>query len=668
MKHTPLIFILLLMLHFNSFSQISKEGKPKSFSSAMKKEIHTITTPAIDVKKLLAEDEKEQRENKDAPFRFGCPIQVNYSLDNSGTWEELENGDRVWRLKIYSQEAYSLNLIYSDFFMPEDATFFVYSEDKSTVLGAFTKENNSEHRKFSTSPTVGETCILEYYEPLKVHGQGHLQISTIVHAYKNVFGENQKENILEKVNGFGGSASCNINVNCPQGYPWYKQKRSVAMVLRYNGSRLCSGALVNNTSQNVTPYFLTAFHCVDIDGNKVISAADISDAQTWIFMFNYESPNCSNINGPTNQTISGATFISAYQPSDFALLKLNNTPPLSYDVFYAGWSAVDIVPSSSAAIHHPRGDIKKISFENNPAVSSSYPNCPANSHWEVRWDAGMVEHGSSGSPLFDQNQRIIGQLHGVAFSYCTDVNKWTYSGKFSSSWNGGGTPSTRLKDWLDPLNTGTLILDGRYPATPSVWVGGPFGYYTAVVNNAPSTPWYSWYYMQLDDETSSTSLLTSQQPPISDVAPRGYWYSIGGNTKSINFSTSPSYLKVEVSFTNGQSAISPIVYVYDNTPAKENLTMVVPKEYTISQNYPNPFNPETEIQYALPQSSNVKIIVYDVLGKEISTLVNEKQEKGYHTTKWNAKNVSSGTYFYKMMAIGENGETFTKIMKMGVIK
>jgi len=74
------------------------------------------------------------------------------------------------------------------------------------------------------------------------------------------------------------------------------------------------------------------------------------------------------------------------------------------------------------------------------------------------------------------------------------------------------------------------------------------------------------------------------------------------------------------------------------------------KEFQLNQNYPNPFNPETKISYSLPLEEFVTIKVYDVLGREVTTLVNEKESAGIHEINLNASAFSSGTYFYKMQA------------------
>jgi Secretion system C-terminal sorting domain/Immune inhibitor A peptidase M6 len=89
----------------------------------------------------------------------------------------------------------------------------------------------------------------------------------------------------------------------------------------------------------------------------------------------------------------------------------------------------------------------------------------------------------------------------------------------------------------------------------------------------------------------------------------------------------------------------------------------IPAVFVLEQNYPNPFNPATVIKYQLPGASNVMIKVFDILGKEVSTLVNERIEAGYHQVEFNGSNLASGLYLYKIEADG-----FTEVKKMMLIK
>ncbi len=437
-----LFLAIFLTLSFNSFAQVSEGGLPYSFRNILSTEVISIEMPPVDVQALLAEDDVEEKMG--IPYRFGYPIEVDIDIKKNGTLDVLSNGDKIWRLHIYAPGATSLNLNYNDFWLPEGAKFYIYNDARDEVIGAFTKRNNKENGEFATGILRGDGITLELYEPYFAEAPSFLNISSVVYGYKDVF---------KKLVGddFGQSGFCNINVVCPEGDPWANEIRAVAMILTAGGSRLCSGSMINNVRQDLTPYFLTANHCVG------------SGYQNWIIMFRYQSSQCTpSINGPLNYTVQGTQLKASNSASDFALFQLTEAPPDSYEVHFAGWSAIDIPAVKSVGIHHPRGDVKKICFDNDPPTSHAWSGTPPNSHWRIGvWEAGTTEPGSSGSPLFDQNHRITGQLHGGLAS-CTVLDYDSY-GKFSFSWNYGTTPSTRLKDWLDPDNTGTLVLDGWDP-------------------------------------------------------------------------------------------------------------------------------------------------------------------------------------------------------------
>ena len=153
--------------------------------------------------------------------------------------------------------------------------------------------------------------------------------------------------------------------------------------------------------------------------------------------------------------------------SDFCLVLLNQGIPDTFNVYFNGWSRKDTTSPSGVCIHHPEGDLKKISTYNKPLITANYNGNPNPCHWEVTWIAtsnghGVTEGGSSGSPLFDNHGRIVGTLTGGDSSCDTaDLDLPDYYGKFSWSWDKNGVDSTtRLKDWLDPDNTGVMYLDG----------------------------------------------------------------------------------------------------------------------------------------------------------------------------------------------------------------
>ena len=445
MKKYVFLLSVFFLCHL-AYSQISHGGEPYSFEAqGLKSDIDYVIMPEVDVEALMMEDAIDEND-PEIPWRFGKDIPVEINLDNSGTWETLENGDRIWRLEITSYGAYSLNLIYKEFYMPSGATFFVYNPQKTHKIGSFTEENHKPNGGFATVPIKGETSILEYYEPAEFSGLGKLSVSYVIHAYRDFYANADK--------GFGSSGSCNVNANCQEGNDWQDQKRGVAMILTGNNARKCTGSMINNTAEDGTPYFLTANHCSD--GNE----------DTWIIMFNYESPDCANVDGPTDQAVQHTTVRAKSYISDFMLVELSELPPPEYNVFYSGWNRMDESATNSVTIHHPRGDIKKISFDNDPYTSDKYLGNSGltDSHWKITmWDLGTTEPGSSGSPLFNPQHQIVGQLHG-GWASCTALDPDWY-GKFAFSWDYFEEAEKSLKPWLDPLDLGVESLEGYDPST-----------------------------------------------------------------------------------------------------------------------------------------------------------------------------------------------------------
>ena len=245
-NYSILLVILFLSASINSYSQISQGGTPLSFQNPLLLTSTLVfeTMPAVDVARLMAEDANNDL-YKDIPWRFGENIAVNYNLGNSGTWDILPNGDKVWRLGIKSSGAFTINLTFDKYHLPPGATLFVYNEDKSMVIGAFTDFNNQEDNVFATTLVSGDVIIIEYYEPASPKFSGELSLNRVTHGYRDAYGY---------AKSFGGSGACNFNVVCPLAAGWENQVRTVCMLVT-GGSGFCTGFLVNNTSNDGTPMF-----------------------------------------------------------------------------------------------------------------------------------------------------------------------------------------------------------------------------------------------------------------------------------------------------------------------------------------------------------------------------------------------------------------------------
>lgn len=431
---------------FPSVAQISYGGEPIRWNDkSIPTDIPVVSTSPLNLQLLSAQDALTDP-IKEAPYRFGIEVPVSYSLENSGRWIIDANSDvAVWQLGVDCPDATSISFELSKYNIPEGAKLFIWNGDRSAFLGAFTQENMNAEQTFGIGLLHGSRVFLEYVVPTQATTWGEIEISTIVHGYRSILAA-----FPDADRGpFGSSGACNINVNCPAGADWQVEKRSVALIVQ-GGSAICSGALVNNTAQDGTPYFLTANHCLGGGVNN------------WVFYFNHESASCSGTSGPTNQSISGATLRASNAGSDFALLELNDIPPASFNAYYAGWDNSDLASANTGAvgIHHPAGDVKKICFEEDAPYQN---NTQGAAVWYIdEWESGVTEGGSSGSPLFNQNKRIIGQLYGGFAACAGSVNNGEadWYGRFGVSWDNGTSNSTRLSNWLDPLNLGVTFLDG----------------------------------------------------------------------------------------------------------------------------------------------------------------------------------------------------------------
>lgn len=457
-----IVFCMISVFSINVYAQISTNELPPSFSSTLLpvRSNDVIELPIPNVVEALHEDSLFAGE--DIPYRVGLPISVDYNLQNSGIWQTFGDSIRVWRLQLRAAAAKALTISYDKFWIPEGARLFVYNADKSFCIGAFTHYNNKGTKEkpvdFATGFVAGDNIVLEYYEPITTE-PGIISIKKVMYIYKNILAA--QSNIMRGVTP-GGSLSCNVNINCLEGTDWQKEKRAVASI--YNGeySALCTGALINNTQNK--DYFLSANHCF----SPAYDAQGNSQLNQLIFYWNYESPDCSNTYVYNPPSSAGAKLLANNIDTDFALLELTEKARDiggGYLPYFLGWTRNSSAASWAVGIHHPQGDIKKISKDNNPITNytSTLPwsngiTSPANTHWKVVFDIGTTEGGSSGSPLMGPAHYIIGQLHGGE-SGCAPVTK--YYGRFDKSWDYGNVATRRLKDWLDPSSTGIMQIGGR---------------------------------------------------------------------------------------------------------------------------------------------------------------------------------------------------------------
>ena len=443
--------LIMLMVSAMTNAQISQGGIPysllkdeHSIDESLRKikskaDIPIITMPSVDNNSLLSENENYDSESYDFAKEFDCAINVKKSSVVDSISEGL-----LYRCAIESPTAFSIHLVFNKFHIPIGAKLFLYDESSEQILGAFTSNNNKESHVFAVAPIFSDRIIIEYFEPYYAEFDGVVEVGQVYHGYIDI-----SEDIINSLDG-----TCEVDINCSEGDIWQTEKKAVCRIIFGNGT--CSGALINNTNYDGTPYFLTANHCISTE----------KYAHICIFYFNFENKYCGRQSIASVQTLSGATLKATSTNTDFTLLELLEVPNITCQPYYAGWDRNISHGEGGVGIHHPKSLPKKIStYEMAPKLHSCRDNFYLIDEWiETEHGHGVTEKGSSGSPLFNNKHRIIGQLYGGCSGHndnCNDPsNDYSIYGKFYLSWDSGNSAATRLKDWLDPTNKNYMYIDG----------------------------------------------------------------------------------------------------------------------------------------------------------------------------------------------------------------
>lgn len=431
----------------------------------------------VDVASVLAQDALKQGPQA---FRFAVPVTTAASPASHGVWSSAADGSAIWQLAVRSAEASSLNFGFTQFHLPPGAELRLHAADGSVVSGPYGDEYNQQGQLWT--PVIrGNEALIELRVPAAFRDQVKLTLGAVNHGFRG-FGA--------KADAVAKSGSCNIDVVCSDGDDWRNEIRSVA---RYTigGVLLCTGSLVNNSKQDLAPYFLTANHCV----------STAPEAPTTVFYWNYQTSSCGGApDGKLDQTQSGALFLAGSGGGvnvgpDFTLLQLLTRPSAAFKVYYSGWDRRDLAPVGVTGIHHPGGDEKRISMDFNQTFITAYGDVPGSAQSTLTpthimvasWDRGVTEGGSSGSGIWNREHRLVGQLSGGSSS-CDAPQEPDWYGRMFGSFTTLATPLTGLGFWLDP-NNDTEVLNGidasssGAPPVSSAPIGGGGG-----GSNAGSSP------------------------------------------------------------------------------------------------------------------------------------------------------------------------------------
>jgi hypothetical protein len=475
----------------------------------------------LDLDAIAAEDALNDYKGRIGGWRFAMPQDGSWTPVNAGAWEQAADGSWIWRLRVESLDAAHLNFGFGKFHLPPGASLSIQRPDGLQRLGPYTERDHLVTGQLWTPVLAGPLALIELRVPEGSTDAVVLELSRIAQGYRG-FGAVPKH---------AKSGSCNMDVAClGESDPWNEPRGSVGAYTR-GGSDICTGSLVNNTNNDRRMLFATAAHCGNTSGNVA----------SVLVYWRYENPICrtpgSGASGtpiprPTTTSQGLALLAATNNPfggggaantrSDWALLELSEPNASGLDLHWAGWdrrglgtSVVDCLspplgadPSETlglcASIHHPGVDEKRITFVDRDFEGGNIASA-SDVHWHSYWAGsgagnsppvlpnipdpvpdpvpnGVTEPGSSGSPLYNAERRIIGVLSGgPAACGSTGENLSDFYGALFHAYEGVGvggdcstTPplaTTCMRPYLDPAGLNPEFINGigecDPPAPPS---------------------------------------------------------------------------------------------------------------------------------------------------------------------------------------------------------
>ena len=410
---------------------------------------------AIEVAELKTlSDEANSVHKGTGVYRFAKAVEINKTANQLGRWK-TRNGLATWTLPVRAEGALSLNFGFSEFELPPQASLTISTQQGDSVV-TFTSEDNEEHGQLWTPLFQDEAVTLKLQLPVASLAGYKLKLHTVNYGFRNA---------VAKI-GSAVSASCNVDVTCDTSdyayaplIDFYDQQIRSVGAYTIEGVDSCTGALINNTAGDRRPFFLTAEHC------GITSSNAPSVVVHWNFQNTFcREPNSDSSgrdgNGPTNIFNSGAILRVNNANSDVCLIELDDPINSSAGAYFAGWDRSTQPAQNAVGVHHPGVSEKRISFDLDMLTSGSFFSVTRPNFWKVgQWEVGTTEPGSSGSPLFNPDGLIVGQLAGGEAS-CANFTGSDFYGKISESFSSSSSSSLSLRPWLDPGATGQQVLKG----------------------------------------------------------------------------------------------------------------------------------------------------------------------------------------------------------------
>lgn len=425
-------------------------------------DVPAIEVASVNKKARLAEDAAVTEKG---PVRMAIPRLVDASPATHGAWETLSDGRRVWRLRVVAPRAEHISLGFPRATLPDGAALWLDEVDGRHGLTRPMTASHTRRGDLWTPLVRGDEVVVSLVLPAGA-ADPVLDLGRVHVGYKDIGDAPPPPQ--------GG---CNIDVVCPESEGWEEEIQSAAVYALY-GEFWCSGVMLSNTAEDQAPLFATARHC----------GVDSDNISSFVVYWNYQSAQCGDLSGGRDdEWTAGATLLMRHRASDWLLVELDEQPDADFNVSWAGWDRSGDAPAAGVAIHHPGTDEKAISFEDDPTrITQAYEGSQDSSGTHIRvadWDLGTTEGGSSGSPLFDPDHRVVGVLTGGDAACGNDEPDWY--GRLFTAWENSNDGNS-LEPWLDPGGTGIETVDTISPWATGIQVtprtglsasgpeGGPF--------------------------------------------------------------------------------------------------------------------------------------------------------------------------------------------------
>jgi lysyl endopeptidase len=474
---------------------------PKQVEEVLAAQLHTGKISALAHRTLQRPSVNELAPVLDQPSqgiqqigiaRSAGPAGQALALTQELDWERLGDGGQAGVLTLSSTGATALRIGLLVNRLPASAEIRFFNADQSEVHAVSGSEildqiavniragDASDQARTYWSPVVeGDFVGVEIYLPAGLSDTDvDLTSSQLSHLVYSASTNTYSSELLALKN----SGSCNLDVMCHSA--GNDLRNAVArMIFTENGSSfLCTGTLMNSSDGQFIPYFLTANHCID-------SQTLASTLNTFWF---YRSSACNSgvLNAANRRLTGGAAMLWTSQRTDMSFLRLNNPAPSG--AWFAGWDAA--TPSSSTpavAVHHPAGDLQKISFSDVVGFANCNGGCSSATNGDylvVVHSQGTTEPGSSGSGIF-RNQQLIGALRGGGAS-CTNLSAPDVYGRFDLSFQDGN-----LGQWL----LGNAPEEDFNPAYGGLWFNpAQDGHGLSVTIHSETSATVYWYTFDHD--------------------------------------------------------------------------------------------------------------------------------------------------------------------------